>query len=382
MFSIPKDSPSGYNFLSLFSGAGGLDLGFERAGFEHTESGDILPFAVETLRKNRPKWTVHHCDVRDYNPSSLREDVDVLVGGFPCQGFSLGGKRMASDDRNLLYREVVRIAREVRPRMVVMENVLNLRTMIHPETRKPFATQIVEEMARIGYQTTFQFFRVSQHGVPQTRRRFIFIACREDVLPFFRFPPPEKTTTIRQFIHELGQDLSVHLPNHDPVWGFGSFVHVETGEPFDPSEEAVPVRLSRTASLGNPIRSFDEPFPAVDTATVWGWAQGNVKASRLEKDRDAKAAMFVRNPDSDAKLWRVSASRIRAFTLREYARLQTFPDNWIFCGNNKREQQLQVGNAVPVVFAKKIARSVRKALEIADGRRSSTEIKGQLLMAI
>ena len=382
MFSVPDDSPSGYTFLSLFSGAGGLDLGFEKAGFDHTESGDILPFAVGTMRRNRPKWTVHQCDVRDYNPTALRGSIDVLIGGFPCQGFSLGGNRMASDERNFLYREVVRIAHEIRPRMVVMENVLNLRTMVHPKTGKPFSTQIVEEMAGIGYQTTFQFFRVSRYGVPQTRRRFIFVACRDGFLSRFRFPQPEPVTTIRPFIHELGQDLSVKLPNHDPEWGFDSFVHMETGEPFDPVEEAVPVRLSRTASLGNPIRSFDEPFPAVDTATVWGWAQGNVKASRLEKNRDDKAAMFVRDPDSDAKLWRVSASRIRAFTLREYARLQTFPDSWVFCGNNKRELQLQVGNAVPVVFAKKIACSVRKALEIADGHRSMDEIKGQMLMAL
>lgn len=103
---------------------------------------------------------------------------------------------------------------------------------------------------------------------------------------------------------------------------------------------------------------------------MWGWAQGNVKATRIDKQRQADDALFVRNPDSHARLWRVSASRLRPFTAREYARLQTFPDMWEFTGQNKREVQLQIGNAVPVEFAKRIAMSVTEALEVLDGRRT------------
>ena len=93
-----------------------------------------------------------------------------------------------------------------------------------------------------------------------------------------------------------------------------------------------------------------------------------MEATRIEKERGDNA-LFVRNPDSQARLWRISASRLRPFTAREYARLQTFPDTWEFCGQNKREVQLQIGNAVPVIFAKRIARSVREALEVLDGKR-------------
>ena len=367
MFDIKQDTPNGYTFLGLFSGAGGLDLGFSKAGFDHTESSDILPYAVETMRRNRPEWDVLCQDVREYTPG-FRDGLDVLLAGFPCQGFSLGGNRDENDERNMLYKQVVRIADVMRPRVVVMENVLNLRTMCHPITRKPFAIQIAEEMARIGYTTKFQFFRVSEYGVPQTRRRFIFVAYRDDLLSHYAFPQPRRETAIRPFIYDLGQDLSIRLPNHDPQWGFDSYVHTETHEPFDPTEEAIPVRFSRTASEGTPIRSFDAPFPAVDTATVWGWAQGHVEATRIEKERGDNA-LFVRNPDSQARLWRISASRLRPFTAREYARLQTFPDTWEFCGQNKREVQLQIGNAVPVIFAKRIARSVREALEVLDGKR-------------
>ncbi len=366
MLRIENEQYANYTFLGLFSGAGGLDLGFEKAGFIHTESSDILDYAVNTIKKNRPKWDVLHCDVRDYTPS-FKKGLDVLLAGFPCQGFSLGGNREETDERNSLYREVVRIAQTMQPRVIVMENVLNLRTMKHPETGKPFATQISDELASIGYTTKFDFFRVSEHGVPQTRRRFIFIAYKGDTLKHFRFPKPEKDTTIKDFIYDLGQDLRIELPNHNPEWGFKSYAHTETGEPCGNDDIAIPIRLSRTASEGNPIRDFNSPFPAIDTATVWGWAIGNVVAHRIDKDREN--AMFVRNPDSTAKLWRLKASKIRPFTAREYARIQTFPDDWIFYGKNKRELQLQIGNAVPVIFAKRIAMKVRQALEVLDGQR-------------
>lgn len=375
MFTIEQDPQTPYTFLSLFSGAGGLDIGFEKAGFQHTQSSDILGCAVATMRHNRPDWDVLECDVRDYTPD-FRTGLDVLLAGFPCQGFSLGGNRNAGDERNTLYKEVVRIAGVMRPRVVVMENVLNLRTMCHPDTGKPFALQIIEEMAQIGYNTRCQYFRVSHYGVPQTRRRFIFVAVRADLVDTYAYPTPTlHETGIRDFIYDLGQDLTIQLPNHNPAWGFKSYAHAETGEPFDKREEAIPVRFSRTASEGTPIRTFDAPFPAIDTATVWGWAQGNIRATRIEKQREG--ALFVRNPNSKAKLWRITASRLRPFTHREYARLQTFPDDWEFCGSNLRDIHLQIGNAVPVVFAKHIAQSVRRALEAQDGVRAYAP-QGQL----
>jgi len=352
-----------YNFLGLFTGAGGLDLGFEKSGFRHIESNEILSYAVKTLKKNRPNWDVIEGDVRGYDPN-YAGDVDVLLAGFPCQGFSLGGNRDPNDDRNSLYREVIRIAKKNLPRVIVLENVLNLRTMKHPETNKPFAQQIQEELSEIGYQTTFDFFKVCFHGVPQTRRRFIFIAFLGKIPDYFSMPKVEKLTSIRDFIYELGQDESIKLPNHNPEWGFKSYAHKETKKPYE-LEEAIPVRFSRTASVGHPIRKWNEPFPAIDTATVWGWAKGNVRAFQIQKDRENE--IYVRSPKSKAPLWRIEASHLRSFTAREYARLQTFPDDWEFIGKNKRELQLQIGNAVPVIFATKIADQVKKALLMQDG---------------
>ena len=376
MFDIKKEKELQYTYLGLFSGAGGLDLGFDLGGFQHTESNEILDYAVKTLKQNRPNWNVINGDIRDYTPS-FKKDLDVLLAGFPCQGFSLGGNRNENDERNSLYREVIRIADIMKPRIIVMENVLNLRTMKHPKSMKPFANHIADELTKIGYSTIFDFFRVSEYGVPQTRRRFIFVAFRGDALKGFKFPQKQPETSIKNFLYDLGQDLSINIPNHHPKWGFKSHVHIETGEAYDNSEKAVPIRFSRTASDGNPVRSFNSPFPAIDTATVWGWGLGNINAYRIEKDR--KNSKFVRDPNSKAKLWRINASKLRSFTAREYARLQTFPDSWEFYGKTKRELQLQIGNAVPVIFAKNIALSIKKALEVIDGKSVYKPQKGEQL---
>jgi DNA (cytosine-5)-methyltransferase 1 len=363
-----------YSVVSMFTGAGGLDLGFEREGFRHLEAVEWAPWAVETLRKNRPEWNPVQADVHDWDPSPSA--CDVLIGGPPCQGFSLGGNRVAADDRNGLFRQTIRVAAQLRPRAVVIENVLNLRTMTDPDTGRPFALQIAHELENLGYDVLFDVFKVAHYGVPQTRRRFVFVGFLGGRPPSYQLPAPGPVTPIRPFVYDLAQGGGADLPNHAPAWGFKSAVHVETGGDFDPATEVVPVRFSRTASDGNPIRSFDEPFPAIDTATVWGWAQGNVRAARHEKDRST--GKHIRNPTATVTLWRVAASRLRSLTHREYARLQTFPDDWVFLGNNKRDIHLQIGNAVPVEFARQVARSVRLALEAKDAARPFEHDSSQL----
>lgn len=341
------------NFIGLFCGAGGLDLGFEMAGFQHVLSTDIDPWSVRTLRDNRPHWNVIEADITKLDPIDI-PPADVFLAGFPCQGFSLGGNRNEDDSRNFLFKEVVRLAKANRPRYVVIENVLNLRTMRELSSGRPFVDIITESFEGIGYRVKHNVFRVSGFGVPQTRRRFIFIASIDPFPSSFHWPSAEPDTPASAYLGDIAADPSISLPNHNPEWGFPSQVHIATGEPFDPREEPVPCRFSRTGSDGHPIRSMGAPFPAVDTATIWGWAQGHVRAERKHKDR--MNGKFIRNPDSTITLWRISASRLRSFTDREYARLQTFPDTWVFQGGNKRHIHKQIGNAVPVQFAYRIAR--------------------------
>lgn len=356
-------SKKNYSILSLFCGAGGLDLGFESQGFRLLEAIDINPWCIKTIQKNRPHWKTILGDVCSYYPQ-LSETPDVLLAGVPCQGFSLGGNRQETDERNLLYKEVIRIANICKPRVIVIENVLNLRTMKTPDTKRLFTEEISKEFENIGYKIFYDIFKVCHYGVPQTRRRFVFIGFLKKAPLHYFLPQPGQITTIRKFLYDLGQGNITNLPNHNPKWGFKSTVHIETGESFNINQEIIPVRLSRTASDGNPIRSYDAPFPAIDTATIWGWAQGNVLASRYSKDR--LNSKFVRNSEANVTLWRVTASRIRPFTHREYARLQTFPDDWVFIGNNNRDIHLQIGNAVPVIFAENLAKNIKIALECLD----------------
>ena len=173
----------------------------------------------------------------------------------------------------------------------------------------------------------------------------------------------------RPFLNDLAHGLNLEMPNHEPVWHFPSQVHQATGGSYNPSDPISPVRFSRTASDGNPLRSLDAPFPAVDTATIWGWAQGSIRVERVLVDR-GKHAKFIRNRSATHKLWRITASRLRSFTDREYARLQTFPDSWAFEGLTKRSVHIQIGNAVPVEFAHRLALNIKEALMALDSRSS------------
>ncbi|WP_089417024.1 DNA cytosine methyltransferase [Vitreoscilla filiformis] len=369
-----------YNVLSLFSGAGGLDLGFEQHGFTHLECVEIDENCVKTLKHNRPAWNVVQRDVTIYQPR--HNNVDVLIGGPPCQGFSLGGNRNPNDPRNRLFLEMMRIARQTLPRVVVIENVLNLRTMIAPWSGKNFVDEISAQFKSLGYSVFFDVFRVCYFGVPQTRRRFIFIAIRGAAPKNYQLPVPDiNPTTIKDALFDLGQNDNHKIPNHDPQWGFRSQVHTNLNKCVSPNDIAVPIRISRTGSDGHPIRSFDEPFPAIDTATVWGWAKGHLHAERVVKDRTIEK--HVRNPDATTKLWRITADQMRTFTHREYARLQTFPDNWEFIGDNKRDCHKQIGNAVPVKFSERIAENVKAILDCQEtGKEFEHQGNFQLTMAL
>ncbi len=361
-------------FTGLFSGGGGLDLGFEMAKFQHLYSSDIDEWSVKTLRGNRSDWDITQGDIYDLSAQDL-PDSDVILAGFPCQGFSLGGNRCENDKRNFLFLEVARLVREKKPRYVILENVLNLRTMKEPITGKTFVELISKEFEGIGYHVKHHIFRMSEYGVPQTRRRFIFIASRDEFPVNFSWPSPQHDTVASEFLADIAANPAVTLPNHKPQWGFASRVHCQTGEDFDPKEKPVPCRFSRTGSDGHPVRSLEAPFPAIDTATIWGWAQGNVVAERKEKNRES--GLYVRNAHTDLKLWRISASRLRCFTDREYARLQTFPDSWIFQGTSKRHVHQQIGNAVPVQFAYRIGQFIIDIHEAQRSGKSMSALCGQ-----
>lgn len=358
-----------YTTVGLFSGAGGLDLGFENAGFKHLYSSDLDYTACQTLITNRPNWIVE-CENAE-NLSLAEMNADVVLAGFPCQGFSLGGHRKIEDSRNQLYKTAVRLVSEIRPRAVVFENVFNLQSMTF-DGNISAAEEISQALKRIGYENTFGMFRCSKYGVPQTRRRFIFVGFREGIPGNYTLPggSQEDTTCYSSLfdsaVNSLDPNSKRVLPNDEVIWGYKSRAHTSRVSHIENITDSTifPVRLSRTASDGNPVRTFDTPMPAIDTGTIWGFAAGNVVAEKFLPDR--KNRSNVRNSESKAMLWKIEADFIRKMTVRELARLQTFPDDWSFNGNTWGHCLRQIGNAVPVTFAENIAMSVKNALEHID----------------
>ncbi len=358
-----------YTSIGLFSGAGGLDLGFEKAGFDHIFSTDIDEVACNTLRANRPTWTINCADASQLSLQGAY--ADVVLAGFPCQGFSLGGHRKIEDERNQLYKSAIRIVSEIKPRVVVFENVFNLRTMTF-DGEVSAAEEISLSLQDAGYENVFDMLRCSKYDVPQTRRRFIFVGFRDGLPSNFTLPMgSESETTCSSALYgsalrSLDDFQETKDPNHRVVWGFNSRSHHErkSGLAELSDRDIVPVRLSRTASDGNPIRTFDAPMPALDTGTIWGFAVGNVTAERFLPDRSSRP--HVRNRASTAKLWRIEADLIRKMTTRELASLQTFPESWRFEGGTWGNCLRQIGNAVPVNFAWHIAMSVKNALQHLD----------------
>lgn len=358
-----------YTSIGLFSGAGGLDLGFEQAGFEHILSNDNDETACNTLSINRPKWKVFCKDARQLDLRGVCPDV--VLAGFPCQGFSLGGHRKIEDERNQLYKSAVELVDQCRPRAVVFENVFNLRTMTF-DGEISAAEEIRMALSRIGYETTYEMLRCSLYGVPQTRRRFIFVGFRDGLPTNYTLPVgTQKEATCRSALFDSAisslDPINVSSNVDDPFsWSFQSTAHKSRRRSLSDLSDTqiVPVRLSRTASDGNPVRGFDAPMPALDTGTIWGFAVGDVQAHRYLPDRTKKSN--VRNRESQAKLWRIEADLIRKMTSRELANLQTFPADWHFCGSTWGHRLKQIGNAVPVNLARQIGLSVRNGLSSLD----------------
>lgn len=309
--------------LSLFTGAGGLDLGFELAGAQTVLCVDNDPEACKTLRFNRPEWDVFEGDIRKYEPDV--NNIDVVIGGPPCQGFSSAGKGNPDDPRNFLWREYFRVVDAVRPRAMVLENV----SALTHGRNGDHLNGIIKALENIGYNFDMGVLNAADFGVPQSRRRLIVIGLR-DGHPTLPAPTVETPMTVKEAIGDLE-----NAP-HDPT-----FSHV-------PPKHAphVAERWSRLAP---------------------GEVDPNYRRGRLDYDRPSVTirAGGGYGPRGDHLAGfhpPIHPSRPRQLTVREAARLQSFPDEWILQGS-KTAQGRQIGNAVPVKLAEAIARHVIAMLE-------------------
>lgn len=364
--SMPKtDLP----VISLFSGALGLDLGLEAAGFRVRVAVECNRFAADTIRKNRPDVALIQRRIEDVSTDEILEaaglrpgEPAVVTGGPSCQAFSTAGQRgSVKDPRGTMFREFLRVVREARPRFFVMENVRGvLSAAVHHRPLKdrgpghpPLSADeelgsafvlIVRELRETGYSVAFDLLNSADFGVPQTRERVVFIGSRDgEVLEgpertHARVPTDDRKpwVTLGEALHDLEdpEPAYLELPS-----GKKKFMrHIPAGGNW----RALPARMQAEA-LGGAF-------------TSWGGRVGFFR--RLSWDKPAPA--LTTRPDSKATML-CHPSELRALSVREYARVQQFPDGWDFAGGTP-QKYTQIGNAVPVGLGKAVGLALRKAM--------------------
>lgn len=383
--SLPR-AAAGLRSIEVFSGAGGLALGTHAAGFRHEVLLEWDKNACETLKANAveaaipgiEQWDVTQDDVRTFDFTPYK-GVDLVAGGPPCQPFSVGGKHSGSADERNMIPEFARVVRELRPRAFMMENV---RGLIRPGFR-PYFDYVLLELSRpdvprfageswqehlirlqaaprtraLRYDVRFKVMNAADYGVPQQRQRVFVVGFRSDLHVDYQFPEPTHSLDALTF----------------EQWGSGEYWkrhHVR--KPATPADVLIPQRLALNCgpvawrTVRDAISDLPEPRER-DCATVANHRlQPGAKAyhGHTGSDLDFPAKTLKAGdhgvPGGENMLRNADGS-VRYFTVREAARIQTFPDGWRFRGAWS-EAMRQLGNAVPVRLAETVARSVADAL--------------------
>jgi DNA (cytosine-5)-methyltransferase 1 len=334
--------------ISLCSGALGMDLGLEKAGFLLVSITENNKDCVSTIKHNKPEWEgiVEATDIRDRTGQDLLEEggrachlkrslrkteIDLIAGGIPCQPFSLAslGKRKAvQDKRGVLYKDFLRIVTEIQPRLFLLENVKGL--MNSPGNAFEI---LLREFEATGYDIKYEILNAADYGVPQKRERLFFVGSR---VSKFIFPIPSHNKddwlSLREGLSNLKDTETSHLPYPEkflPYWRQippgGCWRSLDTDKQKELMGGAYNSGGGRTGFFRR--LSWDKPCPTITTSQ-------NQKATGMC------------HPEED-----------RPLTIRECARVQGFPDNWEFVGSAKSQYQ-QIGNAVPVLLAKAIGESM------------------------
>jgi DNA (cytosine-5)-methyltransferase 1 len=342
----------GPTFIDLFSGAGGLTLGLEDAGWSCLGAVDAWEDAVETYRRNIHGHSAYVLDIRDVDCTwlsrQLEDRPDWVVGGPPCQGWSTIGKRLWDDERNELFTEFMRVVRLLEPSNFLIENVLGLRDMgAAPDVRTLFEG--------IGYRVSFHVIRAADYGVPQLRRRVIFVGSREGRQ--FEKPPAEvddKTfTTVWDAIGDLpevGPGETATKYDRPPFTSYQLTLRAGSSEITGHTVSAHPPHLVKALSFipdgGNrtAIPSRYQPSSGFHNSY-----------SRLNSQEPAVAVTSNLGKPSGTRC--VHPFQNRGLTAREGARLQSFSDAFHFSGGIV-SQRLQVANAVPPLLARALGRSL------------------------
>ena len=326
-----------YTSIELFAGAGGLAIGMEQAGFKHIMLNEIDHNACETLRVNRPQWRVIEDDIRNIDFSEFRDKVDLLTGGFPCQAFSYAGKQGGfNDTRGTLFFELARAVKEIRPKVFMAENVRGLIAHDHGKTFEIIKNTIRE----LGYELIcYKVLKALKYKVPQKRERLLMVAVRNDLSNFVKFSwpsPYNRIMTLRDAFYK--GDL------------YESDVPVSEGQTYPEKKKHV----MDLVPMGGDWR--DLPIEVQKTYMGKSFYLGGGKTGMARRLSLDEPSLTLTCAPAQKQTERCHPLETRPLTVREYARVQTFPDNWQFSGN-LTSQYRQIGNAVPVNMAAAVGRS-------------------------
>lgn len=330
-----------FNSIELFAGAGGLAIGLEEAGIKCLALNEFDHWACETLRKNRPDWNIFEDDVKNVTFSEFKGKVDVVTGGFPCQAFSYAGKKLGLEDaRGTLFYEFARVVQETMPAICVGENVRGLLT--HDSGRT--IEGMVSILNEIGYNVISpRIFKTIFYKVPQKRERVLIVGIRKDLNHhLYEFPKPfNKVFTLKD---ALKKGVLFHCD-----------VPESTGSKYPKSKKEV---LDLVPEGGY---WRDLPLNVQKQYMGGSFYLGGGKTGMARRMSWSEPSLTLTCSPAQKQTERCHPDETRPFTVREYARIQTFPDDWIFAGSIS-QQYKQIGNAVPVNFAKEVGYSIVRFL--------------------
>lgn len=330
-----------FNSIELFAGAGGLAIGLEEAGIKCSALNEFDHWACETLRKNRPDWNVIEDDVKNVTFSHLKGKVDIVTGGFPCQAFSYAGKKLGLQDaRGTLFYEFARVVQETMPAICIGENVRGLLTHENGRTIEGMIS-ILDE---IGYNViTPRIFKTIFYKVPQKRERVLIVGIRKDLNQhLFEFPKPHKKVYTLKDALKKGELFSCDVPE-------------SAGSKYPKSKKDV---LDLVPEGGY---WRDLPIDIQKKYMGGSFYLGGGKTGMARRMSWEEPSLTLTCSPAQKQTERCHPEETRPFTVREYARIQTFPDDWYFSGSVS-QQYKQIGNAVPVNFAKEVGYSIIRFL--------------------
>lgn len=400
---------SNFRVVSLFSGAGGMDLGFEKAGFDIVWANDFFKEAVESYKKNVSKNVVYG-DITKIDSSEIPDDIDLVIGGFPCQGFSVANtKRSMKDERNFLYKEMLRVIKDKKPKFFVAENVKGLLSM---EKGKVFQ-MIKSDFESLGYKVDAKLLNAAEYGVPQARERLVIIGNRLGVENPFPTPTHwvdskqykskeglKDPVTVKQTIGFLSDvklsDYPITLNNGSKIYNHIAATNVYDkfwGRKYEVNQADICDYLKywRDKS-GYSTKKVDDHFGYKYTAGHWFRKDNNSGSipkpsdwwelkkifkfddtydkqvtTMVEKEIKYEQSLRITNWDRPSDTITATSPEIhvnkeRRLSARECAMLQTFPMDYKFVGSLNTIYR-QIGNAVPVKLAEQIANGIYSTLK-------------------